>query len=71
MLNYITAEDSNGNDILINLDHIITIRVDADGKTEMIDRNNKVVHLETPLANIATTIRLIQVAEMNRGDKNE
>jgi hypothetical protein len=43
MLNYITAEDSNGNDILINLDHIITVRTDADGKTEMIDRNNKVV----------------------------
>ena len=71
MLNYITAEDSNGNDILINLDHIITVRMDADGKTEMIDRNNKVVHLETPLANFATSIRLIQVAEMNRGQINE
>ena len=64
MLNYITAEDLDGNDILINLNHIITVRMDADG-------NNKVVHLETPLANIATTIRLIQVAEMNRGQTNE
>ena len=71
MLNYIIAEDSNGNDILINLDHIITVRTDTDGKTEMIDRNNKVVHLETPLANIAATIHLIQVAEMNRGASNE
>lgn len=71
MLNYITAEDIDGNDILINLDHIITVRMNADGKTEIIDRNNKVVQLETPLANIATAIRLIQVAEMNRGQANE
>ena len=72
MLNYITATDStNQEDILINLDQIIKIQSDPTGRTLFTDINNNVFTVEEPLVNIATTIKLVQVAELNQHGRKD
>lgn len=68
MLNFITATDfQSGKDIEINLDHIIKISVHASGKTEFTDINGNTFLIEEPIENISTAIRLIQAAQMQKG----
>ena len=67
MLNIITATDTtNQEDILINLDHIIKIQSDPMGRTQFTDINSNVFTVEEPLGNIATSIRLIQAAQLSQ-----
>ena len=72
MLNFIMAGKYPDNeDILINLDHIIKITTNAQGRTELTDITGAVTLIETSVPALYSTIYLIQTAQYNQGGTNK